>query len=99
HFASSSGSVVQTVDPLPTISISINDVSVTEGNSGTTDTTFTVVLSKATNSLTAQVDYATADGTAVAPGDYLAPGGTLPFGPGQTTNTIIVKVTGDGTFE
>lgn len=44
-------------------SISINDVSVTEGNSGTANATFTVSLSAAAG-YTVGVDYATADGTA-----------------------------------
>ena len=44
-------------------SLSINDVSVTEGNSGTKNATFTVSLSAA-SSATVSVGYATADGTA-----------------------------------
>jgi len=98
HFASSSGSVVQTVDPLP--KISIDDVSVTEGNSGTVNAVFTVSLSKATNSVTAAVDFATADGTATtADNDYVAAAGTLSFAPGAATQTITVAVNGDTTFE
>ena len=50
-------------DPLP--SLSINDVTVTEGNSGTTNATFTVTLSAASGQAVT-VDYATADGTATA---------------------------------
>jgi photosystem II stability/assembly factor-like uncharacterized protein len=45
-------------------SLSINDVTVTEGNSGTTNATFTVSLSAAANH-TVAVNYATADGSAV----------------------------------
>src|SRR5256885_12852996 len=47
----------------PTPSLSINNVTVTEGNSGTTNANFTVTLSAA-SSKTVTVNYATADGTA-----------------------------------
>src|SRR5207302_191321 len=80
-------------DPLP--SLSINNVSVTEGNSGTTNANFTVTLSAASGR-TVTVNYATADGTATAPSDYVAvPTTTLTFSPGQTTKTITVPVNGD----
>ena len=42
-------------------SVSVGDVTVTEGNAGTTDATFTVSLSAAT-ALTVTVNFATADG-------------------------------------
>ena len=51
--------------PPPTMSI--NDVSVTEGNSGMTNATFTVSLSEASAS-EVSVDYATANDTAIATG-------------------------------
>ena len=41
------------------------------------------------------VDYATCDGSAVAPGDYVAASGTLTFTPGQTAKQIVVAVKGD----
>jgi hypothetical protein len=41
------------------------------------------------------VNWATANGTANAPGDYLANSGTLTFVAGQTTGTINVAVNGD----
>ena len=52
---------------LPTISI--DDVTVTEGNSETTDATFTVSLNGASAD-PVTVDFATANGSAIAPGDY-----------------------------
>src|SRR5438128_1256628 len=80
-------------DPPP--SLSINNVTVTEGNSGTTNANFTVTLSAASGR-TVTVNYATADGTATAPADYAAiPTTTLTFNPGQTTKTITVPVNGD----
>ncbi len=84
---------VYTVSDLPTISI--NNVSLNEGNSGTTNFNFTVSLSAA-GSQTVTVNYATADGTATAGSDYVAVGATaLTFTPGQTTQTVTVVVNGD----
>ena len=81
--------------PLNAPSLSINNVSVTEGETGTINADFTVSLSAA-SSQTITVHYATADGTAtVADNDYLATSGTLTFAPNQTTATIPVPVVGD----
>src|SRR3954447_20726890 len=55
-------------------SMSINDVSQPEGNSGTTNFTFTVTLSPVAAD-TETVHFATADGTATAPSDYAAQSG------------------------
>ena len=79
-------------DPLP--SLSINDVTVTEGNSGTTNAVFTVTLSAASGQ-TVSVNYASADGTATQPADYTSTSGSLTFTPGQTTRTITVPVIGE----
>jgi len=79
-------------DPLP--SLSINDVTVVEGNAGTTNAVFTVTLSAASGQ-TVTVNYATADGTATQPADYTNTSGTLTFTPGQTTRTITVPVIGE----
>ena len=79
-------------DPLPTLTI--NDVPVTEGSSGTTAANFTVTLS-APSGRTVSVGYATANGTAISPGDYQASGGTLTFAPGQTSQQIPIQVVGD----
>src|SRR5256886_16806290 len=80
-------------------SISINDVSLAEGNSGTTNFVFTVSLSNA-SSQTITVAYATADGTATtADNDYVAANGTLTFNPGDTSKSITVTVNGDTKFE
>ncbi len=75
--------------------LTINDVTVTEGNTGTVSATFTVTLHGSTGS-TVTVDYSTADGTANAPGDYQAITTTqLVFNPGDTSKTITVNVNGD----
>ena len=83
-------------DPLP--SLAISDVSVVEGNSGTTNATLTVTLSAASGR-NVTVDFATADGTATAGSDYTAQNGTLTFTPGQTSRNITIAVTGDTVTE
>ena len=79
-------------DPLP--SLSIDDVTLVEGNSGTMNAVFTATLSAASGQ-TVSVNYATADGTATQPADYTSTSGTLTFTPGQTTRTITVPVIGE----
>ncbi|HWP53694.1 MAG TPA: Calx-beta domain-containing protein, partial [Pyrinomonadaceae bacterium] len=79
-------------DPVPFLSI--NDVSLTEGNSGTTSANFTVSLSAASGQ-TVTVNYATANSTATAGSDYVATSGTLTFAPGEATKTVTVTVNGD----
>lgn len=79
-------------DPLP--SLSIDDVTVVEGNAGTVNAVFTVTLGAASGQ-TVTVNYATADGTATQPADYTSTSGTLTFTPGTTTQTITVPVIGE----
>jgi hypothetical protein len=74
-------------------SFSINNVTQTDVASGTTNFVFTVTRATPT-ATTATVVYATADGTAKAPGDYTAESGTLTFAPGTTTQNITVPVIG-----
>ncbi len=76
----------------------IDDVSVPEGNAGTVPATFAVTLS-APSSQTVTVQYVTANGTAVAPGDYAAASGVLTFVPGETTRQLSVAVAGDTAVE
>ncbi len=76
--------------------LSIADVSINEGASGTA--TFTVTLGAASGRAVS-VDYATSDGTATAGSDYTAASGTLTFAAGETTQTIDVAVTGDALDE
>jgi Ca2+-binding RTX toxin-like protein len=79
-------------------SLSIQDVTVTEGNTGTKNATFTVTLSAASTSVVT-VNYATANGTATAGSDYTATTGTLTFNPGDTSKSLNVAVIGDLTIE
>ena len=78
--------------------VSITDVSLLEGNSGTTDFVFDVTLSKA-NDEVITVDYTTADGTAIAGKDYTATNGTLTFNAGEISKTVTVSVTGENRVE
>jgi hypothetical protein len=75
--------------------VSIGDVSVPEGNAGTTNATFTVTLSAASGqTVTVIVD--TVDGTATAPVDYVpVTGQVVTFAPGVTIQTVVVPVIGD----
>jgi hypothetical protein len=75
-------------------SLSIDDVTVTEGNAGTVDAVFTVTLS-ASSGQTVTVDYATADGAAAAGSDYVAASGQVSFAPGETSQPVTVTVNGD----
>src|SRR5439155_23274428 len=84
-----------TVSQHVVVTASIGNVSVTEGNSGSTPAIFTVSLSQASPE-TVTMNYATADGSATVAGfDYAAASGGLTFAPGQTSKTIAVNVTGD----
>jgi len=79
-------------------SLTVTDASVSEGDSGTTNAVFTVLLSIA-SSQTVTVDFATADGTAVAGSDYVAVSRTLSFPAGTTLINVNVQVIGDAIQE
>ncbi len=92
---------VITVNPLPTLSVS--DVTIAEGDTGTTTGSFTISLS-ATSTLPVTFQYDTASGTATEGADYnglhatytIAPG---TCGPSLPACTIPVQVIGDTVFE
>jgi uncharacterized repeat protein (TIGR01451 family) len=94
------GSAVGTIfdnDPMP--SLSIENLSLTEPDSGSlSNATFLIKLSSASGSpVTVQVD--TADITAKAGIDYSATSQILTFAPGATSKTFVVPVIGDRLFE
>ena len=74
--------------------LAINDVTVTEGNAGTVNMTFTVTKT-AIYDRAISVRYATANGTATAGADYTAQSGTLNFLPAEMSKTITVVVSTD----
>ena len=93
---SASGTILEG-DPVP--KLSIGDVIIRQGPSGTSKATFAVTL-KGTTVKATTVSYATADGTAsVADHDYQAAAGMLSFAPGVTKKTITVLVNADPTSE
>jgi len=79
--------------------LSVNDVAMLEGNSGTTNMVFTVKLSLANSKSIVTAKYATANGSATAGSDYTAVSGTVTFPKGSTTQTIAVPIRGDTTYE
>ncbi|MBK7992200.1 MAG: SMP-30/gluconolactonase/LRE family protein [Blastocatellia bacterium] len=95
---SPSSAVLTIVDDDPPASLSINDVTQAEGNSGTSTMTFTVSLTPA-SALTVMVNYATSNTTAIAGSDYIASSGTLTFVPGVTSQSFSVTINGDRTTE
>jgi predicted extracellular nuclease len=84
-------------DDGPPIAVSIGDVTVTEGQSGTTTATFTVTRTGGTGAF--DIAYSTADQTAQAGSDYVATSGILSFAAGENSKTISVTVNGDTVSE
>jgi len=74
--------------------LSVSDVSVNEGNSGTTTAVFTVRMS-VVSAKAIQVTYATANGSASAGSDYVETTNTLVINAGQLEGTISITVNGD----
>ena len=83
-----------TINDNDPVSLQINDVTLSEGFSGSVTATFTVTLSASVAS-TVTVNYATANGTATAGQDYNTTSGVLSFTPGVTTQTVNVTVLHD----
>ena len=76
-----------------TPSVSIRDAFITPSNSGTTNLVFAVKVVRP-NASAVNVDYATADGTAHQPTDYLSTTGTLVIPANTSSATISVPVNG-----
>lgn len=75
--------------------ITINDVSVDEGDRGTNNARFTVSLSNSSNQ-TVTVQFSTANDTATAGQDYTSQTSrTLTFDPRDTTESFTVEILGD----
>jgi hypothetical protein len=82
-----------------TPAISINDVSVDEGDRGTNNARFTVSLSNSSNQ-TVTVQFSTANDTATAGQDYTSQTSrTLTFDPRDTTESFTIEILGDTTDE
>jgi len=83
----------------PPSELLINDVTVTEGNSGTVNASFTVTLRRPPKTGTVTVDYASADGTATQPSDFTGASGNLSLSKATPTRTVSVPVVGDALDE
>lgn len=79
-------------------SISVRDVVVVEGNSGTTQATLVVALS-ASSSQSVSFSFTTSAGTATAGTDYVTTSGAATFAPGEVEKPVVVLVNGDTTDE
>jgi chitinase len=88
--------IVDASDPIS--SLAVADVTIVEGNSGTRNLNFVVTLSAASGK-TVTVNYATANGSAVAGADYQAKSGTLSFSAGSVSQTVSVPLTVDTVAE
>jgi Calx-beta domain/FG-GAP-like repeat len=72
----------------------IGDVLVAEGNSGTTNAVFTITrLGTATQPIT--VNYATANGTAIAGSDFTSTSGTVTLAINEASKTFSIPILGD----
>ncbi|MEH1815479.1 MAG: Calx-beta domain-containing protein, partial [Nostoc sp.] len=86
-------------DDNPT-TVSISDVSIAEGNTGTTTNANFIVTLSAPSLQQVTVNYNTSDGTAkTSDSDYNAASGTIVFNPGETTKTLAIGVIGDSKAE
>ncbi|MCI0456033.1 MAG: FG-GAP-like repeat-containing protein [Gemmataceae bacterium] len=78
----------------PPPSVSVSDATVTEGNTGTVNATFTLTLSHASD-VNVTVHYDLADITAAAGSDYAAASGDVTIPAGQISQTFTIAVKGD----
>jgi Ca2+-binding RTX toxin-like protein len=84
-------------DPLPLLNLSANR-RILEGLTSPRSIAYTVSLSTP-SSQTITVNYATADGTALAGSDYIQQAGTLTFSPGTTSQVITLSILNDALNE
>lgn len=83
-----------TIAGVPLPELSINDIAVSEGDTGMTTATFTASLSAQSGDVVS-VEYATLAGTATAGSDFVATSGTLTLAPGEREKSVVVSVIGD----
>lgn len=76
------------------VTLSVQDLAVSEGNSGATAASVTVTLSTPSTSVVTAA-WTTADDSATAGSDYTAASGVVTFPAGSASQTVAVSVTGD----
>lgn len=97
-FSDLSATVTLLNDDQPVTVTTVSNPTITEGNSGTKNATFTISLNQgAIGNESFRVT--TANGTAVAPGDYSAVDQTITFITGQSSKTVTVAIKGDTAAE
>ena len=74
--------------------VSMQDISVVEGDGPTTQLAFEIALSQASTS-EVRVDYSLANGTALAGRDFLTRGGSVVFEAGEVSKIITIEIIGD----
>lgn len=79
--------------------LAISDVSVFEGDSGTSTMTFGIGLNAPAGVGGVSIEFTTADGTATAGSDYVANSGTATIAEGANSTTVTVTINGDTTSE
>ncbi len=92
-------SAIGTITNDDSVSVGIVDASGPEGAIGSTNTLSFVVTQTGASSLPVTVQYVSANGTAIAPGDYAPVSGTVTFAPGESSKTVVVNIVGDGIVE
>ncbi len=78
--------------------ITINDVTLFEGNAGTANAVFTVSVTPAP-ATPVSVNFATFSGSATASEDFISTNGVLSFAVGETNQSFAVRVVGDAAYE
>jgi hypothetical protein len=86
-------------DTPPPPAAQVDDVSIVEGNAGTTNLVFTITLSTPAVTGSETVGFATSNGSATAGVDYTATAGTATFAPGISTYQVSVPIIGDTAVE
>ena len=84
--------LIKNDDPTPKVSVS--NTTVSEGNSGTVEAAFSLMLSRP-SSQDVTITYGTSDDSAVAASDYTTATGSVTFAPGIETRMAKVAVIGD----
>jgi len=85
---------VTVTDVIPATTISINDTSIVEGDTGTTNATLAIGIS-AISTFPVTVAYTTVAGSATAGSDFTAKNGSVVFMPGMTNGLIEIPIIND----
>ncbi len=93
-----STAVVTFAVSLPPPTFAIGDVAVVEGNSGSTNLTFTITLSRQAT-VAATVAWSTASGTATPGPDFVGAAGVATVPIGQSSTTVSIAVNGELLYE